>query len=89
MEDLDLVDYSSDHLEAQEVWGMPAGGLLEALEDLPRLGPEGTGSTGLGMVRPVSDFSPSDFLTFSPHRSPPDDAVVYNRLQVDLLGSAS
>ena len=53
MEDLELVDYSSDHLEAQDVWGVPAGGLMEGLEDFPRLGPEGTGKTGGGQERPV------------------------------------
>ena len=89
MEDLELVDYSSDHLEAQDVWGVPAGGLREVLEGFPRLGPEGTGTTGLGMERPVYDFSPSDFLAFSPPRLPPDEFEVFSGLKVDLIGSSS
>ena len=89
MEDLELVDYSSDHLEAQDVWGVPAGGLREVLEDFPRLGPEGTGSAGFGLERPVSDFSPSDFLSFSPHRLSPDESEGFNGPKVDLLGNSS
>ena len=64
MEYLEMVDYSSDHLEAQDVWGVPAGGLREVLEVFPRLGPDETGLTGFGLEKPVSDFSPSDFLSF-------------------------
>ena len=89
MKDLELVDYSSDHLEAQDVWGVPAGGLREVLEGFPRLGPEGTGTTGLGMERPVYDFSPSYFLAFSPPRLSPDESEVFSGLKVDLIGSSS
>ena len=84
-----MVDYSSDHLEAQDVWGVPAGGSKGFLEAFPGPGPVDTGPSGYGAERPVTDFSPSEFLTFSPHRLPLVDSEVFNGLQEDLLGSSS
>ena len=40
MEDLDLVDYSSDRLESTGIWEVPGGGFLEQLVEIPRLGKE-------------------------------------------------
>ena len=71
------------------MWGMPAGGLLEGLEVFPRLGPDGTGTTGGGEERPASDFSPSDFLSFSPQCNFSSVLEDFHGCQVDLLGSSS
>ena len=86
-----MVDYSSDHLEAQDVWGLPAGGSKGFLEAFPGPGSVDTGPSGCGDVRTVSDLSPSEFLIFSPQRLPLPlvDSEVFNGLQEDLLGSSS
>ena len=89
MEDLEMVDYSSDHLEAQDVWGVPGGGIRELLEAIPGLRTVETGSTGYGLERPVTYFFPSDFFSFSPHRLSPGGSEGFNERQADLLGISS
>jgi len=87
-EDLELVDYSSDQLEEQDVWRVPAGGRMEGLEDFTRMGPVGTFSTEDGMLGQAAAFTPSDFLNLSPHESV-QGQVDSDGLQVDLWGSDS
>ena len=38
MEDLEVVDYSSDRLESTDIWAVPGGGSLENMVEIPRLG---------------------------------------------------
>ena len=38
MEDLEVVDYSSDRLESTNIWTVPGGGSLENMVEIPRLG---------------------------------------------------
>ena len=66
MEDLDLVDYSSDRLESTDIWEVTGGGSLEHLVEIPRV--------GLAEQDPVNfkplgleEFSfPSSFFVSSP-----------------------
>ena len=66
MEDLDVVDYSSDRLESSDIWDVPGGGLEEQGVDIPRLVLEDLISASLGPSRLEVVTSPSDFLILSP-----------------------
>ena len=43
MEELDVVDYSSDRLESSDIWEVPGGSFLEQLVDIPRPGQDFVG----------------------------------------------
>ena len=89
MEDLDIVDYSSDRLESSDIWDVPCGGLEAQGVDIPRLGPEDLVSASLGPSRLEVVTSPSDFLILSPVEQVPVVSQVdsFSYLPEDLLDS--
>ena len=89
MEDLDVVDYSSDRLESSDIWDVPGGGLEAQGVDIPRLGPEDLVSASLGPSRLEVVTSPSDFLILSPVEQVPVDtqADSFSYMLADLLDS--
>ena len=90
MEDLEVVDYSSDRLESSDIWGVPGGGLLEQGVDIPRLGPEDHVSANLGPLNLESVTSPSDFLISPVEQYPVDtQGDSFSYLPNDLLDSPS
>lgn len=91
MEGVDRVDYSSDQIEGSDIWGMPGGGDLEQLADLPLMGTVDLSPGGFESKQQGVDFSPSNFLSLSPTRPFFDDPHTKNfgNLSVDLPGSSS
>ena len=65
MEDLEVVDYSSDRLESSDIWEVPGGGMMEQLVDIPILGQDVVGSESMVIVGLETVSSPSDFLVLS------------------------
>ena len=88
MEDLDVVDYSSDRLESSDIWEVPGGGLLEKEVDLPRLGPEEYVSAKSGSLNLEVVTSPSGFIISPRDQFPVDNqGDSFSYLPSDLLDS--
>ena len=91
MEDLEVVDYSSDRLESTDIWVVPGGGSLENMVEIPRLGLDvqvPVNFTPLGL----EDFSsPSAFLVSLPVDHVPAISLVdpYFQWSDGLLGPSS
>ena len=66
MEDIDVVDYSSDRLESSYIWEVPGGGLGAQGVVFPRLRQEEHVSARLGPLNLAEVTSPSEFLNLSP-----------------------
>ena len=91
MEDLDVVDYSSDRLESSDIWDVPGGGGMEQVADIPRLSQEVLDSASFMPLGLEGVTSPSGFLVFSPVVQLSVDPHVdpSSHLPVDLLGNSS
>ena len=91
MEDLDIVDYSSDRLESSDIWDVPGGGMMEQGVDIPRMGQEVLDSASWVPLRLEDVTSPSEFLVSSSVEQLPVEPHVdsFTHLPVDLLGSPS
>ena len=74
MEDVDVVDYSSDRLESSDIWAMPGGGLRSPGVDIPRLGQEDHVPARAEPLSLENVTSPLDFLIFSPVEQAPVDS---------------
>ena len=62
MEDFEVVDYSSDPLESNDIWGVPGGGFLEQEVVFPRLGPDALALAKSGPLDLEAVTFPSDFI---------------------------
>ena len=65
MEDLEVVDYSSDRLESSDIWEVPGGGSMELLVGFPRPGQDELAPASLKPLGLEDVTSPSEFLVFS------------------------
>ena len=81
MEDMEVVDYSSDRLESTDIWEVPGGGFLEHLVEIPRLGMEE--QVPVNKPLGLEDFSsPSAFLVSSPVAHVPAVNPIFSVLMV-------
>ena len=66
MEDLEMVDYSSDRMDSTDIWAAPGGSLIEQRVDFPRVGQEVWGPVRSETLGLDEGFSTSVLLACSP-----------------------
>ena len=89
MEDLDLVDYSSDRLESSDIWEVPGGGLIEQMVDFPCLGQGVLGPACLEPVGLKDVSSPSALCARSASETVPVSHVKSSAHQIDAVFESS